>query len=216
VRAFTTKLAGANTRGAGYRADSAWSSRITDEERKTRYGQQPLTLLITGLSGSGKTTLALDLERNLFDAGKKCVVLDGQNLRFGISRDVGFSAEARSENLRRAAEIAKTLNDTGLICIAAFVAPHDDIRQRVRELIGADRFVHVHLCTPIDVCRQRDASGRYDAADHGEIANFPGVTSAYETPTSADLEISTHDLLPEQAASTVLELLQSRLDSPFE
>jgi bifunctional enzyme CysN/CysC len=189
-------------------------SRISDEERAGSYGQDPFTLLITGLSGSGKTTLALDLEQRLFDAGKKCVVLDGQTMRFGISRDLGFSAEERSENLRRAAEIAKTLNDAGLICIAAFVAPHDDVRQRVRDLIGGDRFLHVHLSTPIHVCRQRDTTGRYDAADLGEIASFPGVTSAYETPARVDLEISTQDLLPEQAASAVLDLLQSRIDLP--
>ncbi len=199
---------------AGVRLQRA-VSRISGEERVRRYGQEPFTLLITGLSGSGKTTLALELEQRLFDAGKKCVVLDGQTMRFGISRDLGFSAEERSENLRRAAEIAKTLNDAGLICIAAFVAPHDDVRQRVRELIGPERFLHVHLSTPIDICRQRDTTGRYAAADNGEITSFPGVTSAYETPTSADLEISTHELAPEQAASAALELLQSRIDSQF-
>ena len=196
---------------AGLRLQCA-VSRISGEQRARHYGHRPLTLLITGLSGCGKTTLALDLEQRLFDAGKKCVVLDGQNMRFGISRDLGFSSEERSENLRRAAEIAKTLNDAGLICIAAFVAPHDDVRQRMRDLIGIDRFLHVHLSAPIDVCRQRDTTGRYAAADNGEIDSFPGVTSAYEVPTNADLEISTHNLLPQQAASAVLDLLQSAFD----
>ncbi len=185
-------------------------SRIDDEQRSQRYGHKPCTLLITGLSGSGKTTLALELEERLFDEVKKCVVLDGQTMRFGISRDLGFTAEERSENLRRAAEIAATLNDAGLICIAAFVAPHDDVRQRVRELIGADRFLHVHLSTPSDVCRKRDTTGRYDAADKGEIVSFPGVTSAYEAPTNADLEISTEDASAELAASAVLDLLRSK------
>jgi len=194
---------------AGLRLQRA-VSRIGVEQRARRYGHEPFTLLITGLSGSGKTTLAFELEQRLFDENKKCIVLDGQTMRFGISRDLGFSAEERSENLRRGAEIATTLNDAGLICIAAFVAPHDDARQRVRARIGVDRFMHVHLSTPIDVCRQRDTTGRYDAAERGEITSFPGVTSGYEPPTNADLEISTHDMLPGQVASAVLDLLRSR------
>jgi bifunctional enzyme CysN/CysC len=196
---------------AGLRLQRA-VSRVSGEERARHYGQAPFTLLITGLSGSGKTTLALDLEQRLFWAGRKCVLLDGQTMRFGISRDLGFSADERSENLRRAAEIAKMLNDAGLICLAAFVAPHDDVRQRMRDLIGADRFLHVHLSTPLDVCRQRDATGRYDAAARGEIASFPGITSAYEPPTTADLEVSTHDLPPDQAVQAVLDLLQTKGD----
>ncbi|MCH5373750.1 MAG: adenylyl-sulfate kinase, partial [Planctomycetes bacterium] len=187
-------------------------SRIRSQERERRYGQKPFTLLITGLSASGKTTLAVELERRLFDAGKKCVLLDGQDMRFGISRDLGYSAEERSENLRRAAEIARTLNDAGLICIAAFVAPHDDVRQRARERIGPDRFFHVHLGTPMEVCRQRDTTGRYAAADQGELSSFPGVTFAYEAPGGADLEFSTEDLSSEAAASRVLDLLTSRID----
>lgn len=165
---------------------------------------------ITGLSGSGKTTLALDLEKHLFEAGKKCVVLDGQNMRFGISRDLGFSAEERSENLRRAAEIAKTLNDSGLICVAAFVAPHAEVRQRVHELIGKNRFLHVHLSTPVDVCRQRDATGCYLAADRGEITSFPGVTSEYEDPENADAVLSTDHLSSDQCVDSILKLLAER------
>jgi len=198
-------------RPAGLRLERV-VSRIGSEEREQHYGQKPFTLLITGLTASGKTTLALELERRLFDAGKKCVLLDGQNMRFGISRDLGFSAEERSENLRRAAEIAKTLNDAGLICIAAFVAPHDDVRRRARELIGPDRFFHVHLATPIEVCRQRDTTGRYNAADRGELSSFPGVTFTYESPRGADLEISTQDVAPAAAANKVLALLANRID----
>lgn len=186
-------------------------SHIKDDERESCYGQKPYTLLITGLSGSGKTTLALDLEKHQFTAGKKCVVLDGQNMRFGISRDLGFSAEERSENLRRAAEIAKSLNDAGLICIAAFVAPHADVRERVHELIGKDRFLHVYLSTPIDVCRQRDVTSRYLAADRGEIASFPGVTSDYEVPGNADLVLRTDQLTREQCVDAVIQLLADRL-----
>lgn len=189
-------------------------SLVTEQERQVRYGQKPFTLLITGLSGSGKTTLAMELERRLFDAGKTCVVLDGQTMRLGISRDLGFSAEERSENLRRAAEIARSLNDSGLICVAAFVAPHDDIRQRACELIGADRVVHVHLATPLEVCQQRDQTGRYRAADRGEISSFPGVTFPYATPDSADRVLSMEDLSSADAADTILEQVAARFGKP--
>ncbi|MEM9660567.1 MAG: adenylyl-sulfate kinase, partial [Planctomycetota bacterium] len=104
-------------------------SQIDPSQRRQRYRHDPVTVLITGLSGAGKTTVAMDLEKRLFDEGRHCVVLDGQNMRFGVSRDLGFSAEERSENLRRAAEIAKMLNNSGLICLAAFVAPHDETRR---------------------------------------------------------------------------------------
>jgi bifunctional enzyme CysN/CysC len=187
-------------------------SLISDQERVDRYHQQPFTVLISGLSGSGKTTVALELERHLFDAGKKCVVLDGQNMRFGVSRDLGFSAEERSENLRRAAEIAKILNDSGIICIAAFVAPQDEARQRAKQLIGADRFVHIHLAASLDVCRQRDTTGRYLAAERGEIADFPGLTSVYEEPDDPTLTIQTDALTQDQVLGAILPVLRKHLE----
>ena len=116
-------------------------SRVSDQDRHLRYGQKPLTILITGLSSSGKTSVAMALEEQLFNAGRTSIVLDGQSMRMGISRDLGFSAEERSENLRRAAEIAKLINDAGQICIAAFVAPSDWVRQKARELIGEGAFL---------------------------------------------------------------------------
>lgn len=183
-------------------------SYVTDEQRQVSYGQKPFTLLITGLSGSGKTATALDLEKHLFDAGKKCVVLDGQNMRFGISRDLGFSAPERSENLRRAAEIAKTLNESGLICIAAFVAPHEDVRNRVRDLIGLDRFHHIHLEASLEVCRERDTTGRYLAAERGEIEDYPGVTSVYQDPDSSAVRVQTDVLSREEVLQKVLAVIE--------
>ena len=164
-------------------------SNVSAADREQRLGQTPITILISGLSGSGKTTLARDLERALFDQGRSTVVLDGQQMRLGISRDLGFTSDERSENLRRAAEIAKLVNDAGLICIAAFVAPHADVRERVRGLIGEERFVHIHLSTAGQCCRQRDRTGRYLAADRGEITDFPGVKSQYQEPDDANLVI---------------------------
>jgi bifunctional enzyme CysN/CysC len=115
-------------------------------------------------------------------------------MRLGISKDLGFSAEERSENARRTAEVARLVNDQGLICIAALVAPKHSVRQRARELIGAERFIEVYLDTPIDVCRERDTSGMYGAADRGEIPMFPGVSATYDIPHDADVVLDTvHD-----------------------
>ena len=131
-------------------------------------------------------------------------------MRFGISRDLGFSAEERSENLRRGAEIAKLANDSGQICIAGFVAPEDGVRRRVKELIGANRLLHVHLDTPLEICRSRDGNGRYAAADAGKIDHFPGVTFEYQRPTDADLVVSTATRSSASIAEEVVSLLIDR------
>lgn len=185
-------------------------SLIDAADRQTRYQQQPLTILITGLSSSGKTSVAMALEKLLFEYGKIAVMLDGQALRMGISRDLAFSAEERSENLRRAAEIARILNDAGQICVAAFVAPSAWVRHKAKELIGAQRFFHVHLSTSIDVCRQRDITGQYSAADRGEIASFPGVTFEYEIPDDADLVFDSESTPAAEIAASVFAAIQPR------
>ncbi|MCA9267749.1 MAG: adenylyl-sulfate kinase, partial [Planctomycetales bacterium] len=149
-------------------------SNVSLEERCARFGQQPITILLTGLAGAGKSTTAYALERRLFAAGRAVTVLDGQNMRLGISRDLGFTAEERSENLRRSAEAAKLLNDAGLICICAFVAPSEAARRKAAGVVGEERFLVVHLNAPVEVCRARDKEGLYGAADAGDIANFPG------------------------------------------
>ncbi len=186
------------------------SSHVTEAERAARFDQRPVTLLLTGLTASGKTTLAYALERRLFDIGKACAVLDGQNMRQGISRDLGFTAEERSENLRRSAEVAKLMNDAGLICIAAFVAPSEEVRQKAAEVVGRDRFLVVHVATPLAVCRQRDDEGHYRQADAGEIANFPGVTAPYDVPAAPDLTLSTDELSVEQCVDRLMALLEEK------
>ena len=185
-------------------------SHVSQQERTDRYGQQPATLLLTGLTGSGKTTLAYALERQLFDLGQACNVLDGQNMRVSISKDLGFTAEDRSENLRRTAEVAKLLNDAGLMCIAAFVAPSEEIRQRAAEVVGEGRFLVIHLDAPLDVCRQRDEEGYYDKADTGEIGNFPGVSSSYDVPQEPALTLATDQLSVAECIDQILEMLRSR------
>ncbi len=182
-------------------------SGIDAAERAIRYGQQPCTVLLTGLTAAGKSTIATALERELFDRGKVSLRLDGENIRMGISRDLGFTAQERSENLRRVSEVARIANSQGIVAIAALVAPNAEVRGRARELIGSDRFVEVFVDTPIEVCRQRDPEGMYEAADRGDIPMFPGVSATYQRPTDADLVIDTSVQSIEECVSAILKLL---------
>ncbi len=185
-------------------------SEITPEERVARFGQRPCTVLLTGLTAAGKSTIAAGLERRLFDRGHATIRLDGENVRLGISRDLGFSARDRSENLRRVAEVALLANRQGLIAIAALVAPEADVRARARELIGDHRFVEVFVDTPIAVCRQRDPSGQYEAADRGEIEDYPGVSSTYDQPTDMDLRLDTSVQDIDECVDAIYTLLEDR------
>ncbi len=180
-------------------------SLISADERSARLGQDPHTYWLTGLPKSGKTTIAYALERKLFDQGKFAVVLDGENLRNTISADLGFSANDRRNNIRRAAAAAKLLNDVGIIAIVATVSPTANDREHARETIGSDRFTAIFLDTPIDVCRERDTDGLYAKADSGEIEHFSGVTAPYEPPTDADIVLNTSKT---DLASCIASILQ--------
>jgi bifunctional enzyme CysN/CysC len=169
-----------------------------------------VTVLFTGLPGAGKTSLARAVERRLFDSGHAVTVLDGQGMRQGISRDLGFSADERSENLRRSAEVARLFNDAGIIAVAAFVAPDAAVREKVAERIGRERFLVVHLAAPVEVCRERDTSGAYAKADAGEITDFPGVTAPYELPAEPDLVIPSHEWPLARSVEAVLGLLEQK------
>src|SRR5688572_17039429 len=184
------------------------ASEVTFPQREQRFGQRGVTILLTGLTGSGKASIAYALEKRLFDAGRAVTVLYGQNMRQGLCRDLGFTADDRSENLRRSAEVAKILNDAGLICICAFVAPHEAVRQKAKEVIGPDRFIEVFLKAPIDVLKARDTSGAYRAAEEGKIAQFPGVSAAFEEPTAPDLILPTDQISVDEGVERIMGLLR--------
>ena len=182
-------------------------SEVTPAERAARFGQQPATVVLTGMTGAGKTTIARGLERRLFDRGRTVLRLDGENLRTGISRDLSFSAGDRSENLRRAAEIAKLANDQGLITIIAVQAPAAAVRERIRELVGADRYIEIFLDAAEQVRRARDPHGLYRDADAGKIEHLPGVTSGYDRPTDPDLQLDTGTQTADACVDAIIELL---------
>ena len=185
-------------------------SAVTEDERAARFGQQPATVLLTGLTGSGKTAIGKVLERKLFESGRAVSMIDGEQVRKGLSRDLGFSSNDRSENLRRSAHLAHALNEAGLICIASFVAPSEDVRQKVARVIGEDRFIVVHVATPIEVCRERDTKGQYALADAGELPNFPGVTAAYDVPTNPDIVVDASQETIEYCVNRIIDALREK------
>jgi adenylyl-sulfate kinase len=164
---------------------------VTSAERTRLLKQKPLTLWLTGLSASGKSTLAYALERALIAAGRACYVLDGDNVRHGLNRNLGFSVEDRSENIRRIAEVAKLMNDAGLIVITSFISPMIADRNIAREIIGANQFKEIYVSTPLATCEARDPKGLYAKARAGKLAGFTGISADYEPPIEPDLTIDT-------------------------
>ncbi|WP_217475170.1 sulfate adenylyltransferase subunit CysN [Stutzerimonas stutzeri] len=179
---------------------------VSTEERATRFGQQPATVLFTGLSGAGKSTLAYAVERKLFDMGRAVYVLDGQNLRHDLNKGLPQDRAGRTENWRRAAHVARQFNEAGLITLAAFVAPDAEGREQAKALIGADRAITVYVQASPQACQQRDPQGLYAAGGD----NIPGESFPYDVPGNADLVIDTESLTVEEGAKQVIELLRKR------
>lgn len=183
-------------------------SHIASSERQQRLETVPRTLWLTGLSGSGKSTIARNLERELFDRGKAVYHLDGDKLRHGLTRDLGFSREDRCENIRRAAEVAAILNDAGMIVICSFISPYVSDRERARAIIGPDRFLEIFLDTPLEVCESRDPNGLYRKARCGEIQQFTGVSDSYEAPSSPAIALNTNDLSVSECVDAILACVE--------
>ncbi len=186
------------------------ASLVTAAERERLLRQRACTVWLTGLGGSGKSTIAKAVERLLYDGGHACLVLDGDNVRQGLCRDLGFSREDRAENIRRVAEVAALANDAGLVVVTAFLSPYAEDRSRARDVIGAQRFVEAFVDAPLAVCEARDPKGLYRKARAGLLPQFTGVTDPYEPPAAPDLRLDSAATTIEACAQAVLRHLHQR------
>lgn len=178
---------------------------ITREFRAQQKGQKPITIWMTGLSGSGKSTIANELEKRLAAAGKHTMLLDGDNVRLGLNKNLGFKESDRIENIRRIAEVSKLMNDAGLITITSFISPFVRDRRNAKEIIGEDCFVEVYVNTPMEECEKRDVKGLYKKARQGQLPNFTGITSPYEAPQHPDITVDSSKLDLEQCVDVIME-----------
>lgn len=169
----------------------------------------------TGLSGSGKSTVAVEVERRLCDAGRAIYLMDGDNLRFGLNRDLTFSAEDRRENIRRIGEVAKLFSDAGIIVLAAFISPYAEDRDAIRNSVPEGSYIEVHVSTPIEVCEARDIKGLYKKARAGEILDFTGVNAPYEIPVNPEIDVDTSKMSLEDAVNQVLAYIESTIDEDW-
>ena len=180
---------------------------VTKQERQMLLGQRPYTLWLTGLSASGKSTLAFALERALMEAGRPCYVLDGDNVRHGLNQDLGFSDIDRTENIRRIAEVAKLMNDAGLIVITAFISPLRVDREMAKTIIGDTQYREIYVSTSIEVCESRDPKGLYEKARAGLVKEFTGISAPYEMPLNPSLTLDTEQISKEDCVITLLNLI---------
>lgn len=189
-------------------SDISWhNSLVTKADRRKLNGHASFTVWITGLSGSGKSSLATTLERQLFDKGLRCYLLDGDNVRHGLNCDLDFTPAGRSENIRRIAEVAKLMTDAGLVVITALISPFSKDRDRARALFSAGNFIEVFVDCPLQVCERRDAKGLYARARKGEIKNFTGIDLPYEVPKNAEIVLRTDRLAVAEEVERVIEYL---------
>lgn len=180
---------------------------MTRADKEALLHQRGVMIWFTGLSGSGKSTVALGVERELHRRGILCRILDGDNIRSGINRNLGFSAEDRAENIRRIAEVGKLFVDTGIVTLAAFISPTNEYRDMAADIIGRDDFKEVYVSTPLEECERRDVKGLYARARRGEIKDFTGISAPFEVPQQPALTIDTSVLTLEESVNRVLALI---------
>ena len=181
------------------------------EDRARQKGHPSLIIWFIGLSGSGKSTLANRLEQRLFEEGMHTYILDGDNVRSGLNKDLDFSEEARKENIRRIGEVARLMVDAGLITITAFISPFEEERQFVKNLVGENRYLEVYVNCPIEECEKRDVKGLYAKARRGEISNFTGINSPFEEPQNPDVKVPTHEMTVDEGVERVYQALKEKM-----
>lgn len=180
---------------------------MSREDKEQLLGQRGLMVWFTGLSGSGKSTVAMSVERELHKRGILCRILDGDNIRSGINNNLGFSQEDRMENIRRIAEVGKLFVHTGIVTLACFVSPTEDIREMARGIIGSEDFKEVFVSTPLEECERRDVKGLYARARRGEVKDFTGISAPFEAPAHPTLSIDTSRLSLEDSTMAVVEMI---------
>ena len=183
---------------------------VTKADRENISGNKGCTIWMTGLSGSGKSTLAVALEKKLWDRGIRSYVLDGDNIRHGLNKDLGFSPKDRTENIRRIGEVAKLFTDAGVINVTAFISPYRADRDSVRALMAEGDFIEVLVDCPVEVCERRDVKGLYKKARAGEIPEFTGISAPYEAPLSPELTVNTDRHSEEECLAQLLEFLETK------
>lgn len=181
------------------------------DQRQQLLKQKAKLIWFTGLSGSGKSTLAVQLEAQLYAQGYKTYLLDGDNIRTGLNKDLSFTDEGRVENIRRIGEVSKLLMDAGIIVLSAFISPFKADRDQVREIAGHDNYIEVFVDTPIEICEQRDVKGLYKKVRAGEVKNFTGIDSPYERPLNPDITIPTHQLSVDESLTLLLKLVEPKI-----
>ena len=190
-------------------------TKVSQQQRAQLMNQRPMLIWFTGLSGSGKSTLAVQLEAQLYDLGFKTYLLDGDNIRAGLNKDLSFTDEGRVENIRRIGEVAKLLLDAGIVVLSAFISPFEADRRQLKEIVGAENYVEIFVDAPLDVCEQRDVKGLYKKARAGEVKNFTGIDSPYESPTDPDVIISTGELTVDESIARLMEYVLPKVKLPL-
>ena len=183
---------------------------LSRTDKETLLGQRGMMIWFTGLSGSGKSTIAIALERELHRRGLLCRILDGDNIRSGINNNLGFSPEDRIENIRRIAEVGRLFVDTGIITLAAFISPTNELRRMAARIIGEDDFFEVYVSTPLEECERRDVKGLYAKARRGEIKEFTGISAPFERPEHPALTLDTSRLSLEESVNQLLDLIEKK------
>ena len=184
--------------------------KITKEDRAKLLNQKGVTIWLTGLSGSGKSTIAVELEHALIENRHQAYILDGDNIRHDLNKNLGFSPEDRTENIRRIGEVAKLFTEAGIITITAFISPYREDRDAVRRLLNDGEFIEVHVKCPLDVCEKRDTKGLYKKARAGEVKDFTGISAPYEEPLNPELTIDSSKLTVEESTRAVLNYLEEK------